>query len=60
MNRFPWAKITKISYNKRAYTLSLRAGEFAAFEAHVAFRLPATRASKKLWRCSVEHHMFFR
>lgn len=60
MNRFPWTKILKISYNKRVYTLRLRASEFDEYETHLSFRLPSTRASKRLWRCSVEHHMFFR
>ncbi|XP_048000877.1 protein 4.1 homolog isoform X2 [Leguminivora glycinivorella] len=60
MNRFPWAKISKISYNKRVYTLRLRASEFDQFETHLGFKLVSTRAGKKLWRCSVEHHMFFR
>ncbi|CAH2986843.1 unnamed protein product [Chilo suppressalis] len=60
MNRFPWAKITKISYNKRLYTLKLRPSEFEPFETQLAFKLPATRACKKLWKCSVEHHIFFR
>ncbi|XP_052747885.1 band 4.1-like protein 3 isoform X2 [Galleria mellonella] len=60
MNRFPWTKITKISYNKRTYTLRLRAGEFDDYETHLIFRLTSTTAAKKLWRCSVEHHMFFR
>ncbi|CAG9131273.1 unnamed protein product [Plutella xylostella] len=60
MNRFPWAKLTKISYNKKCYTLKLRPSEFDEFETSLSFRLPATRACKKLWRCSVEHHMFFR
>ncbi|KAM3956622.1 band 4.1-like protein 3 [Aphomia sociella] len=60
MNRFPWAKITKICYNKRTYTLRLRAGEFDEYETYLIFRLSSTTAAKKLWRCSVEHHMFFR
>ncbi|KAL0811656.1 hypothetical protein ABMA28_009106 [Loxostege sticticalis] len=60
MNRFPWAKITKISYNKKSYTLKLRPSEFDAFETQLSFKLPSTRACKKLWRCSVEHHIFFR
>ncbi|XP_075985679.1 protein 4.1 homolog [Anticarsia gemmatalis] len=60
MNRFPWAKITKICYNKRLFTLRLRAGEFDQFETSLSFRTRATTACKKLWRCSVEHHMFFR
>nr|XP_026485258.1 protein 4.1 homolog [Vanessa tameamea] len=60
MNRFPWAKILKISYNKRTYTLRLRSSEFDEFETHVSFKLASTRSSKRLWRCSVEHHMFFR
>ncbi|XP_050355943.1 band 4.1-like protein 3 [Nymphalis io] len=60
MNRFPWAKILKISYNKRTYTLRLRASEFDEFETHVSFKLSSSRSSKQLWRCSVEHHIFFR
>ncbi|CAG4968960.1 unnamed protein product [Colias eurytheme] len=60
MNKFPWPKILKISYNKRTYTLRLRSSEFDEFESHVSFRLLSSRASKSLWRCSVEHHMFFR
>lgn len=60
MNRFPWAMILKISYSKRTFTLRLRASEFDEFESHVSFNLASTRASKQLWRCSVEHHMFFR
>ena len=60
MNRFPWAKITKICYNKRQFTLRLRAGEFDEYETILSFKLAATSACKKLWRCSVEHHMFFR
>ncbi|XP_022818366.1 protein 4.1 homolog isoform X1 [Spodoptera litura] len=60
MNRFPWAKITKICYNKRLFTLRLRAGEFEEFETILSFKLASTSACKKLWRCSVEHHMFFR
>ncbi|XP_068625113.1 protein 4.1 homolog [Battus philenor] len=60
MNRFPWTMIIKISYNKRVFTLKLRASEFEEFETHLSFHLPSTRACKKLWRSSVEHHMFFR
>ncbi|XP_028169859.1 band 4.1-like protein 1 isoform X2 [Ostrinia furnacalis] len=60
MNRFPWAKITKICYNKRNFTLKLRPSEFDDFETALSFKLPSTRACKKLWRCSVEHHIFFR
>ncbi|XP_038218478.1 band 4.1-like protein 3 [Zerene cesonia] len=60
MNKFPWPKILKISYNKRIYTLRLRSSEFDEFETQVSFHLPSSRASKALWRCSVEHHMFFR
>ncbi|CAG5013444.1 unnamed protein product [Parnassius apollo] len=60
MNRFPWTKIIKISYNKRIFTLKLRASEFDECETYLSFRLPSTRACKKLWRCSVENHMFFR
>ncbi|XP_052743581.1 protein 4.1 homolog [Bicyclus anynana] len=60
MNRFPWAKILKISYHKREFFLRLRPSEFDEFETQLGFRLPSSRASKRLWRCSVELHMFFR
>ncbi|XP_014365436.2 protein 4.1 homolog [Papilio machaon] len=60
MNRFPWTKIIKISYKKRVFTLRLRAGECDNWHTCLSFRLPATRACKNLWRCSVEHHIFFR
>ncbi|KPJ03025.1 Protein 4.1-like [Papilio xuthus] len=60
MNRFPWTKIIKISYKKRLFTLRLRAGECDDWHTCLSFRLPTTRACKTLWRCSVEHHIFFR
>ncbi|CAB3229302.1 unnamed protein product [Arctia plantaginis] len=60
MNRFPWAKITKICYNKRIFTLRLRASEFDECETSLSFGTTATTACKKLWKCCVEHHMFFR
>lgn len=60
MNRFPWAKITKLCYNKRLFTIRLRAGEFDPCETSLSFRTGATTACKKLWRCAVEHHIFFR
>lgn len=60
LSRFPWPKIIKMSYNKRSFTLKLRASEFDEFETDVSFKLPSTRACKKLWKCSVEHHIFFR
>ncbi|KOB74988.1 putative coracle, partial [Operophtera brumata] len=43
----------------RSFTLKLRASEFDEFETHLSFNLPSTTACKKLWRCTVEHHMFF-
>ncbi|XP_013165364.1 PREDICTED: protein 4.1 homolog isoform X2 [Papilio xuthus] len=60
MNRFPWTKIIKISYKKRLFTLRLRAGECDDWHTCLSFRLPTIRACKTLWRCSVEHHIFFR
>ncbi|XP_041989071.1 protein 4.1 homolog [Aricia agestis] len=60
MNRFPWAMILKISYNKRVFALRLRAGECDEFESAVQFRTAASRHSRRLWRSAVEHHIFYR
>ena len=30
------------------------------YESTIGFKLPSYKASKKLWKVSVEHHTFFR
>lgn len=60
LNRFPWTKILKISYDKHIFMLELRPTEFDDMLSVVSFRLPSARASKQLWKSSVEQHMFFR
>ncbi|CAH2056930.1 unnamed protein product, partial [Iphiclides podalirius] len=60
MNRFPWTMITKISYKKRSFSLRLRPAECEEHETSLGFRLCSSRGCKKLWRCCVEFHIFFR
>ncbi|XP_032524030.2 protein 4.1 homolog [Danaus plexippus] len=60
MNRFPWTKILKLSYNKRLFVIRLRAADSDECETDVSFRLNSSRASERLWTSTVEHHVFFR
>lgn len=60
LNRFPWAKILKLAFNKRTFRITLRPSDCDEFETQLTFLLASSRASKMLWRTSVEHHMFFR
>ncbi|CAH0717572.1 unnamed protein product, partial [Brenthis ino] len=63
MSRFPWAMVSKLSYRARAYWVRLRPTESLASEqgeARVGFRLGTASDAKRLWRCSVEFHMFYR
>uniref|UniRef100_A0A8C4RAK1 Erythrocyte membrane protein band 4.1 like 2 n=1 Tax=Eptatretus burgeri TaxID=7764 RepID=A0A8C4RAK1_EPTBU len=60
INRFPWAKILKISYKRNSFYIKIRPGDLEQFESTIGFKLPSHRASKRLWKVCVEHHTFFR
>ncbi|XP_047217115.1 uncharacterized protein LOC124865762 isoform X12 [Girardinichthys multiradiatus] len=60
INRFPWAKVLKISYKRSSFFIKIRASEQEQYESTIGFKLPNYKASKKLWKVCVEHHTFFR
>ncbi|XP_071372176.1 uncharacterized protein [Centroberyx affinis] len=60
INRFPWPKVLKISYKRSSFFIKIRPSEQEQYESTIGFKLPDYKASKKLWKVSVEHHTFFR
>ncbi|XP_036821742.1 uncharacterized protein LOC110506699 isoform X13 [Oncorhynchus mykiss] len=60
INRFPWPKVLKISYKRSSFFIKVRPSEQEQYESTIGFKLPNYKASKKLWKASVEHHTFFR
>ncbi|XP_046884093.1 titin-like isoform X5 [Hypomesus transpacificus] len=60
INRFPWPKVLKISYKRSSFFIKIRPSEQEQYESTIGFKLPNYKASKKLWKVSVENHTFFR
>ncbi|XP_045074748.1 LOW QUALITY PROTEIN: uncharacterized protein LOC121555567 [Coregonus clupeaformis] len=60
INRFPWPKVLKISYKRSSFFIKIRPSEQEQYESTIGFKLPNYKASKRLWKASVEHHTFFR
>uniref|UniRef100_A0A8C4Z1G8 Protein 4.1 n=1 Tax=Gadus morhua TaxID=8049 RepID=A0A8C4Z1G8_GADMO len=60
INRFPWPKVLKLSYKRSSFFIKIRPSEQEQYESTIGFKLPNYKASKKLWKVSVEHHTFFR
>ncbi|XP_051576291.1 protein 4.1b isoform X2 [Myxocyprinus asiaticus] len=59
INSFAWPRVLKISHKRSTFLLKMRPTEDET-EGVVRFSLPNYRACKQLWKCSVEHHSFFR
>ncbi|XP_056123637.1 protein 4.1b [Rhinichthys klamathensis goyatoka] len=59
-NVFFWPRVLKISHKRSTFLLKMRPSEPDESEGDVSFRLATYRACKQLWKCSVEHHSFFR
>ncbi|KAK6729279.1 hypothetical protein RB195_006370 [Necator americanus] len=60
VNRFPWQGIIKISYRKAQFAIKLKAGEIDRKEATVSYKVADYQHAKRIWKCAVEHHTFFR
>ncbi|XDV40307.1 hypothetical protein PO909_009415 [Leuciscus waleckii] len=58
-NVFLWPRVLKISHKRSTFLLKMRPSEDES-ESDVSFSLATYRACKQLWKCSVEHHSFFR
>ncbi|XP_052000339.1 protein 4.1b [Xyrauchen texanus] len=59
INSFAWPRVLKISHKRSTFLLKMRPTEEDT-EGDVRFSLPNYRACKHLWKCSLEHHSFFR
>ncbi|XDV40311.1 hypothetical protein PO909_009415 [Leuciscus waleckii] len=59
-NVFLWPRVLKISHKRSTFLLKMRPSEQDESESDVSFSLATYRACKQLWKCSVEHHSFFR
>ncbi|TRY84567.1 hypothetical protein DNTS_001312 [Danionella cerebrum] len=59
-NVFLWPRVLKISHKRNIFLLKMRPSEEDEFDGDVSFSLASYRACKQLWKCSVEHHSFFR
>ncbi|KAK7157756.1 hypothetical protein R3I93_009061 [Phoxinus phoxinus] len=57
---FLWPRVLKISHKRSTFLLKIRPSEEDESEGDVSFSLATYRACKQLWKCSVEHHSFFR
>ncbi|EYB99813.1 hypothetical protein Y032_0120g956, partial [Ancylostoma ceylanicum] len=60
VNRFPWQGIIKICYRKAQFAIKLKAGEIDKKEATVTYKVADYEHAKRIWKCAVEHHTFFR
>ncbi|KAM3720472.1 Band 4.1-like protein [Dirofilaria immitis] len=60
VHRFLWQNIIKIGYRRNIFVIKVKPGELEKNESTTAFKLPDYEAAKRVWKCGVEHHTFFR
>ncbi|PAV58122.1 hypothetical protein WR25_25264 isoform K [Diploscapter pachys] len=60
MHKFSWQNIIKISYRKNSFSIKLKPGELNQKETTVTYKLEDYLHAKRVWKCAVEHHTFFR
>ncbi|ROL47777.1 Protein 4.1 [Anabarilius grahami] len=58
-NVFHWPRVLKISHKRSTFLLKMCPSEDES-DGVFSFSLANYRACKQLWKCSVEHHSFFR
>ncbi|CAI2293152.1 unnamed protein product [Caenorhabditis sp. 36 PRJEB53466] len=63
LHTFPWQSIVKIGYKRSHFSIKIKAGVIGKDkkdEKTLEYKLPTHLASKRTWKCAVEHHTFFR
>ncbi|CAG9538757.1 unnamed protein product [Cercopithifilaria johnstoni] len=60
VHRFLWQNIIKIGYRRNVFMIKVKPGELEKNESTVAFKLSDYEGAKRVWKCGVEHHTFFR
>uniref|UniRef100_A0A915EK33 FERM domain-containing protein n=1 Tax=Ditylenchus dipsaci TaxID=166011 RepID=A0A915EK33_9BILA len=60
LHRFAWVNIVKFSYRRNTFTIKLKPGELEKKDTVASYKLVDYPAAKRLWKCAVEHHTFFR
>ncbi|VIO97060.1 conserved hypothetical protein,hypothetical protein [Brugia malayi] len=60
VHRFLWQNIIKIGYRRNIFIIKVKPGELEKNESTAAFKLHDYEAAKRVWKCGVEHHTFFR
>jgi erythrocyte membrane protein band 4.1 len=69
IRRLPWVSIIQVSYKRCNFCVSVRPAEHSELSASgsgsdasyvIKFKMASKLLAKRLWRSTVEHHMFFR
>lgn len=61
VNAFVWSKIVKLSFKSKYFYVQLRRENHTErYEAIACFNLLSYRQCKRLWKCCVQNHTFFR
>ncbi|GMR53631.1 hypothetical protein PMAYCL1PPCAC_23826, partial [Pristionchus mayeri] len=60
LHRFPWQSIVKISYRRHYFSVKVKAGEMEKKESTLTYDCFTYEEAKRVWKCGVEHHTFFR
>ncbi|KAI0986447.1 hypothetical protein GJ496_002462 [Pomphorhynchus laevis] len=59
LNRFYWAKIIRLSYQRCRFTIRVSNDILETREKNIHFRLSDHHSAKRLWKMATEHHAFF-
>uniref|UniRef100_A0A915PES1 FERM domain-containing protein n=1 Tax=Setaria digitata TaxID=48799 RepID=A0A915PES1_9BILA len=60
VHRFLWQNIIKIGYRRNIFVIKVKPGDLEKNDTTAAFKLSDYEAAKRVWKCGVEHHTFFR
>uniref|UniRef100_F1KU02 Moesin/ezrin/radixin homolog 1 n=1 Tax=Ascaris suum TaxID=6253 RepID=F1KU02_ASCSU len=59
-HRFIWQNIIKIAYRRNTFSIKLQPGELDRSAVLFHLKVPDYASAKRIWKCAVEHHTFFR